>query len=373
MTDKIEKEIIIITGSNGYIGNALAKKLSEKYEIIGFDQKLATDRQLKSFEVDIASEDSISNALKRVQNEYGEKIASVIHLAAYYSFAEEDSPKYDQITVRGTEKLLNLLQGFDVEQFIFSSTMLVHKPGEKGEKINESSPIEPSWAYPASKVDAEKILNEKHGRISLVNLRVAGVYDDRCHSIPISNQIMRIYEKQFSSYLYPGDSEKGQSFIHVNDLVDAVEKTVEKRQELPKKIDLLLGEPEIMTYGELQREIGSLIYNHEWGVLKIPVWFAKFGSWLQHHIPFIRKPFVKAWMIDFSNDQYDLDISRAQNLLGWKPQHHLRQTLPLMIRALLEKPVQWYKENKLEVPTDFARLLGRMPGDKRAFQAPSKS
>ncbi len=33
--------------------------------------------------------------------------------------------------------------------------MLVHKPAELGQFINENWPLEPSWAYPESKVRTE--------------------------------------------------------------------------------------------------------------------------------------------------------------------------------------------------------------------------
>jgi len=373
MADSAEKKIVIITGSNGFIGKAIAKRLSQKFSVIGFDQKIPKETsEAENYKVDISSSDSISNALETMKGKHGNKIASVVHLAAYYSFSEEKSPQYEKITVQGTEKFLELLKDFEVEQFIFSSTMLVHKPARKGEKIRETSPVKPSWAYPDSKIAAEKVLKREHEDIPLVNLRIAGVYDDRCHSIPIANQIMRIYEKHLSSRLYPGDVSKGQTFLHLDDLVDAIDKIIEKRADLPAQLDLLLGEPTVMTYDELQDEIGTLIHSQEWSSLKVPSWFAKFGSWLQHHTPFIRKPFIMPWMIDFADDHYDLDISLAYRLLNWKPRHELRQALPIMIKALQENPLRWYKENKLELPTRLARVLGRMPSDDKGFEVPSK-
>lgn len=372
MSDLSEKQTIIITGSNGFIGKAIAKRLTSRFNVIGFDQKIPNESgNAENYAVDISSEDSISRALTSMKAKYGSRIASVVHLAAYYSFSEEESPNYEKITIKGTEKFLEALKGFEVEQFVFSSTMLVYEPAEKGEKISESSPVKPSWAYPESKAAAEKVLKSQHENIPLVNLRIAGVYDDRCHSIPIANQIMRIYEKHLSSHLYPGDATKGQAFLHLDDLVDAIDKIIEKRKNLPQQLDLLIGEPKVMTYDEVQDEIGKLIHSQEWDSLRVPSWFAKFGSWLQHHTPFIRKPFIRPWMIDFADDHYDLDISRAQKLIDWKPHHELRQTLPIMIEALKEDPIQWYKENKLEMPTTLARVLGRMPGDDKGFEVPS--
>lgn len=62
------------------------------------------------------------------------------------------SSKYEEITVQDTGRLLRGLRklDFQVEQFIVSSTMLVHRPGEPGEFITEDSPIEATWAYPGA-------------------------------------------------------------------------------------------------------------------------------------------------------------------------------------------------------------------------------
>lgn len=373
MAELTKKPMVIITGSSGFIGQAVTKRLTQRYKVIGLDQKIPqkSDDDTENYEIDISSSESISGALGKIKSKHGNRIASVVHLAAYYSFSEKESPQYEKITVKGTEKILNLLKDFEVEQFIFSSTMLVHQSAEKGEKITEASPVNPSWAYPESKVAAEKILKKQHGDIPLVNLRIAGIYDDRGHSIPITNNIMRIYEKHLSSHLYPGDPSKGQTFLHLDDLVDAIDKLVEKRQTLPHQLDLLLGESKAMSYDELQDDIGRLLYRHEWDTVKIPSWFAKLGSWFQQHIPFIRKPFIKPWMIDFADDNYDLDITRAQELLDWKPRHELRKTLPVIIEAFKKDPQQWYKENKLEPPMGLLRLFGRMPRENESFEVPS--
>ena len=43
-------------------------------------------------------------ALDQVREIGDMRIASIIHLAAYYSFSGEPSPLYEQVTVRGTNK-----------------------------------------------------------------------------------------------------------------------------------------------------------------------------------------------------------------------------------------------------------------------------
>ena len=68
------------------------------------------------------------------------------------------------MTVQGTRRLLDALKKFEVEQFVFSSTLLVHAPSpEKGVKINEDWPLEPPWAYPKSKAETEALICERRG------------------------------------------------------------------------------------------------------------------------------------------------------------------------------------------------------------------
>jgi uncharacterized membrane protein len=58
--------------------------------------------------------------------------------------------------------------------------------------------------------------------------------------------------------------------------------------------------------------------------------------------------YIQSWMVENSDDHYELDISRARRLLGWIPRHSLTGTLPEMIRRLKEDPTAWYARNKLD-------------------------
>ena len=118
-------ETVIVTGSSGFIGAALVNKLAGRFSLVGFD-RAASHQPPPAAEcvcIDLTSEKAIAAALQRVRTAYGERIASVIHLAAYFDLTGEPNPPYEQITVRGTEKLLHALQSFEVEQFVFASTM----------------------------------------------------------------------------------------------------------------------------------------------------------------------------------------------------------------------------------------------------------
>jgi nucleoside-diphosphate-sugar epimerase len=308
--------------------------------------------------VEITSDESVRDGLRLLREHHGARIVSVIHLAAYYDFFGEPSDKYDQITVRGTARLLRGLRDadFDVEQFVFSSTMLVHRPAEPGQFINEDWAIEPTWAYPESKVRTEQIIHDGRGDIPAVLLRIAGVYDDACHSIPLAHQIQRIYERQLTSRIYSGSTAHGQSFLHMDDLVDALALVVERRAQLPPEWPLLLGEPEALSYDELQHTFARLIHGENLETLEVPgplAPLAKAGAWVLEKLPGA-DPFIKPWMIDRANDHYALDITRARTF-GWEPKRTLRGTIPKMIAALTADPAGFYRENGLELTAELQK------------------
>jgi nucleoside-diphosphate-sugar epimerase len=63
-------------------------------------------------------------------------------------------------------------------------------------------------------------------------------------------------------------------------------------------------------------------------------------------------------MIDIADQHYDLDITRARQVLGWEPLRRLRATLPLMVQALMRDPLRWYRENGLRAPRWLRRSTG---------------
>ncbi|MGK2957392.1 MAG: NAD-dependent epimerase/dehydratase family protein [Acidimicrobiales bacterium] len=131
-----EKNIVLVTGAAGRIGDAVMRRLTGRFsDLVGFDRKAPAPPPpgCVYIAVDIASDDSVREGLRVLREHHGTHIAAVVHLAAYYDFLGKPSPKYDAITVEGTRHLLRgLREGFEVEQFIFASTMLVHRPGEPG-------------------------------------------------------------------------------------------------------------------------------------------------------------------------------------------------------------------------------------------------
>ncbi|MEN9653890.1 MAG: hypothetical protein RL235_2 [Chlamydiota bacterium] len=329
------RELVVITGASGRIGSRLARALAPVYDVIGLD--LHPARQASGalhISTDITSDESVRSALHEIAKKRGKQIASFVHLAAYYSFSGSASNQYERITLQGTRRILESLKGWQVDQFVFSSTMLVHAPSES--KIDEESPLKPSWAYPESKIKAEQIILDNE--IPSTILRIAGCYDDEGHSIPLGNMILRIAEKRLTSRFFPGNLNHGAAFLHFDDLTSAFGQAIAHRKTLMPGSIFLIGEGHTFGYDQLQRKMWELLHGMPRRTYSIPKWFAKLGAYVDGMNPFSKETFIKPWMIDFADDNYVLDITKAQRQLQWVPAHNVMLSLPNMIAAFQRDP-----------------------------------
>lgn len=371
-----DKPIVLITGAAGNIGGSLAQALQQHYTVIGLDVA-SGDTDYPIIEVDLTDEKNVAEALARFGSEHGHHISSVVHLAAFFDFSGEDKPQYKTVNVDGSRNLIRALQAFEVEQFVYSGTMLVHEPGRPGERIDEDRPIAPGWAYPKSKAEAEQAIREERGDIPVVFLHLAGLYDERTSVPTLANQIARIYERDFQSHLYSGDTAAGQSMVHREDMIDAFVRAIDRRGELPQEAVLLIGEPEAIGYDDLQDRLGCLIHGEdEWATLRVPSAVAGIGAWVQDKAePVVpdaidqgERPFIQPFMTRMASDHYALNIRRARELLEWKPRHRLAEELPAIVAALKQDPAAWYKANRIAPPAFVteAEAVGENPEELRA-------
>jgi len=367
-----ELPVVVITGSAGLIGSRLAEACAGQYRVVGLDaQRPAREvADVDFIECDVASYESVARALAAVYEKYGNRVASVVHLAPYHDFSGAPSTRDRKLTIEGTWRLLRGLGAFDLEQFVFSSALLVMNPVEgEDEVITEWSRGEEddeTRNYLRSKIEAEQAIQQEwlewqkwleRGNTPAVVLRIAGVYDEDCHSIPIAQQISRIYEKRLESYIFPGDDDHGHAFAHLDDLVECFLRVIELRRELGSYEVFLIAEPDVMSYAELQDQIGELVHGAEWPAIRIPKLVAKAGAWAQENI-LGREIFIKPhglWVVDLADLRFLVEIGRTRNRLDWDPRRRLRATLSKMVGGLKENPRRWYETNNLTPPDEEKR------------------
>lgn len=139
---------ILITGSAGFLGKNLVRKLKERYEVTGIDRNKSewTDR-----EIDLTDKKAVRKAVEEIKPDV------IIHTAALTNveYCETHREEARAINVGGTSNLVDSIRGAGMK-FIFISSDYVYD-GKKGD-FDEESPTRPISWYGQNKLDAERII-----------------------------------------------------------------------------------------------------------------------------------------------------------------------------------------------------------------------
>ena len=92
-TSSDTRPVVLITGAGGNLGRALAAALAADYRIVGLDLR-PEDAEYPIFAADFTNPAAVELALSRVRDQFGARIASVVHLVAYFDQTGEDNPLY---------------------------------------------------------------------------------------------------------------------------------------------------------------------------------------------------------------------------------------------------------------------------------------
>jgi len=194
---------ILITGSEGFLGKVLSKKLrTEGHEIIPFDLSIGKDiLDFKQLYENMANCDVC------------------IHLAAISDlYIAEDNPELTMdINVKATKKLIQFANELKV-RILFASTVCAY--GNNGEDISfESSPLAPTEIYARSKVEAEKLFNgylEKHSILRLATFYGPNMRESLAVSIFI-NAVVNGKEIRIH-----GNGLQTRCYTHVEDISSGI-------------------------------------------------------------------------------------------------------------------------------------------------------
>lgn len=166
------KTKVLITGSNGFVGQSLISFLKDEYDVYGFDRSLS--RNLKpenSFIGDLGDFELVREIFEKILPDV------VIHLAAivHKNNVDTSAGNYDFVNFECSKQLFNLAKKFD-SKIIFSSTIEVY--GENNFKvITEETVCNPKSYYAKSKLDAENYLKEL-GNVNYIILRFTPLYGE---------------------------------------------------------------------------------------------------------------------------------------------------------------------------------------------------
>lgn len=205
---------ILLTGSSGYVGRHLSRRLIEEgHQIIGLDRDKKHYKHLDGF---------IHDDLNEITDLEGklEEIDCIYHLAA----AKDDwglrREEYFQDNLDATVKLVEAGKKADIKKWVFYSTVSVLGPSD--EALDEDAPYNPVIPYGESKAEAEKLIVNLEDEIEnseILVIRPSAIFSP---GNPASTNIYRlidaIYKKRF---VMVGKGEPQKTTSYLPNLIEA--------------------------------------------------------------------------------------------------------------------------------------------------------
>lgn len=276
---------IHITGGDGYIGRNILETLNDKYQISTSDIN----------DLDILNKNLLVQYFKESKPEI------IIHLAGLMGAQKSKLDLYNTFQVNSFG-LLNVLEAArlnNIKNIIFFSSLTVHGAQDENQRISENDIYFPNHPYAVSKVIGEYILSDysKFYKINSVTLRPTIVVGNLKGEPNAVNEFTKSAFNDQPIVIY-GDGKHEREYISINDLVIAVEKTI---NYLGKNSNNEICETFIISSGEPISMVGLASKCVE-----------KIGRGKVEHI-------------DKSSQAFSLksNIDNAKKKLGWEPKNNI--------------------------------------------------
>ncbi len=297
----------LITGVAGFIGSALAQKLIEGgHEVLGLDdlstgKEEAIPPQVKFELGDMLDRPKLWTLLQGVE--------CVFHVAARVAVQESIlyPREYNSTNVGGTVSVMEAMRDVGVKRVVFTSSGAVYG-AQVAQPLHEEMRPAPDSPYAVSKLSAEyyvKTIGKLWG-IETVTLRIFNAYGPGQHTPPDHPPVIANFLKQGvreGTLVIHNSGTQTRDFVYLDDVVDALIKASNASDVDGMTINIGSGK-EVSIVDLVQEVIDLLgvktetINNHT----------AKGGV-----------------------NRMRADISRAANLLGYRPKYSLSTGLKLTL------------------------------------------
>lgn len=207
---------VLVTGASGFIGTALVSRLkSEDHEItclIRDDKK----RPKLNYNVDFIIAD-ITDRDKLLKSVQDVNVDALFHLAAINPL-ERDKKLQKRVNIDGMRNVIDACLDSEIKLFIYAQGTGVYG-NTKGEWIDELTQKNPDTDFAKTRYEAEQMLwkaNKENG----LPVTVAVLGDVYGHSGWFKDMV--VSKIKGGSFKIPGSGDYYRSFVHVDDVANAL-------------------------------------------------------------------------------------------------------------------------------------------------------
>lgn len=316
---------ILITGSSGFIGSNIFQFYENKgFELLNIDEAPPnTKEHLGNWkDTSILDYNSLKSEIFSFQPDFA------IHLAARTDLNGKNLNDYDSNTV-GTKNLIEILnQTPSVKRVIFTSSMLVCKPGYIPKHPTDYAP---STIYGESKVLMEKIILESSHNYEWAIVRPTSIWGPGFGE-PYRNFFDMVINKR---YFHIGSQSCTKTYGYVENLIYQIDSILNAPVEKIQGNVFYLGDYEPTNIhswaNEIASEIGIKIKTIPYSIIKL----AALGGDL-----------LKLFGVKFPMTSFRLKNMTTNNVVDLSNTKEIAPNLPISRIEGIRKTLSWLKETK---------------------------
>ncbi|EOG7617836.1 UDP-glucose 4-epimerase family protein [Vibrio cholerae] len=311
--------MILITGSNGFLGSHIVERIKGKPLILLDRGTVNKHPMCPFFQCEINSYHDYMKALQGCQ--------TIIHCAARVHIMDDNEADpltlYREVNTAGTVNLAKQAIDSGVKRFIFISSIKVNGEGTLvGSPFKTEDNHAPEDDYGLSKSEAEKqlVALAKDSGMEVVIIRPTIVYGPgvKANFASLMNLASKGIPLPFGSI-----TQNKRSLVSINNLVDLIVTCID-HPKAANQVFLVSDDHDVST-AEMVRELAIALDKPTWQ-LPVPIWSYKlFG-----------KLFGKSDIVDRLTGSLQVDISHTKETLGWKPPQTLQEGFKQTAQAFLQ-------------------------------------
>ncbi len=303
------KKKILITGSNGFLGNLAKEYFIHNFELVFVD--ISSSNEANFYKVDIGNFAEIDDVISK------EKPDIIFHFASEI-FDTHDKKKIYKTNVEGSKNIKKSAIKNNVENLIFTSTFSLYEKNYDY-LISESEPISCKNYYGITKFEVETLLLDTDSELNISIFRCPIIVDkSRAHRLGVLFEFL----KDNCTLWILGDGSNKLQFVSASDLFIAIEKSINLTGKHVYNIGCEKVETMKETFEYLINKTGSKSkirhFNKNLGLLILKILsFLRFINFIDYHNKILVSNIV-------------LDISRIKKDLNFVP---TKSTAELMLDA----------------------------------------
>lgn len=312
--------MILVTGSNGFIGQAVCEGLRRRGASVRPVVRLSGQGEPNAMAVgDIGPDTEWRPALEGVER--------VVHCAARVhvmrEHAQDALSSYRQVNVAGTRRLALQAAEMGVRRLVFVSSVKVHgewtRPGIPFRVTDVLSPMDP---YAVSKWEAEQVLQEVSGA---TGLEVVIVRPPLVYGPGVGANFRRLMALVWRGAPVPlGKVNNRRSMVGMGNLVDILSRCSVDSGAVGKAF--LVSDGLDVSTPELVRALARAM-GRPARLMPVPLKLLRFGGWLAGRVPEVERLI----------GSLQVDVQYTRETLDWTPLLSVEEELQKTVDAFLRE------------------------------------